>query len=182
MNDARNTNGQAYALTVLTPILDGHESRLARYLNALGTGPDSPLARVPGTHFARWVLIGDVVYEGDGQRRDHLAVGRLLFSSNFDGSPDPYIEALRIGLAGHADEIWGNCTGYPGSEDGAAFAAYLRAYQVESSLFFAAYGEQTVGEVKRNLAARRDLIKFALDAQGQSAVELKAAFRKALPG
>lgn len=182
MNDARNTSGQAYALTVLTPILEGRESRLARYLSAFGAGSASPLAGIPGTHFARWVVIGDVVYEGGGQRRDHLAVGRLLFSSNFDGPPEPYVEALRTGLASHADEIWGNCAGYPGSDDGAAFAAYLRAYQVESALFFAAYGDRTVLEVKQSLAARRGLIEFALNAQGLSPVELKSAFRGAFPG
>lgn len=64
MSGAYNISGQVYALTVLTPILDGHETELAEYLDTLPAGEQSPLARVPGTHFARWVIIGDVVYEG----------------------------------------------------------------------------------------------------------------------
>lgn len=102
-------------MTVLTPILDGRESSLARCLDSLGDGPSSPLSRVPGTHLARWVIIGDVVYEGAGQRRvDHLTQGRLLFSSNFDGGILPYLERLRAGLGDVADAIWGHCVGYPG--------------------------------------------------------------------
>ena len=169
--------GQAYGLILLTPI----RSRPRGGAGAL-PGParrwrtDSPLARVPGTHFARWVVIGDVVYEGRRQRRDHLKLGRLLFTSNFDGPVMPYLEALRTGLGEAADAIWDHCDGYPGSADPAAFAAYMRSHQIESALFFAAYGDRTVEEVKRSLAVRRDVIDFALSAQALGAAELKAAF------
>lgn len=178
MNDRRNTCGQAYALTVMTPILDGRESALAHYLSMLQTGPASPLANVAGTHFARWVVIGDVVYEGAGQSTDHLKRGRLLFTSNFDGPPEPYIELLRTGLGEVADAIWGHCGGYPGADNAGAFAAYMRSHQIESSLFFAAYGERSVEDVKRSLATRHMVIDFALRAQEMAATELQAAFRE----
>jgi hypothetical protein len=180
VNERRNISGQAYALTVLTPVRDGGESALARYLNGLDAGARSPLARVPGTHFARWAVVGDVVYEGQGAR-DHLSRARLLFTSNFDGPLDGYLEGLRTGLGAVADAVWEHCVGYPGHEEPAAFAAYLRTHQVESSLFFAAYGDRTVAEVKRSLAARRELIDFALRAQGLGAGALKAAFEGAFP-
>lgn len=179
MNDSRNTSGQAYGLTVLTPILAGHESRLARLLDGLQSGAASPLARVPGTHFARWVVIGDVVLEEPDQRRDHLTLPRLLFTSNFDGPVERYLEVLRTGLAEDADAIWGHCAGYPGRGDAAAFARYLRAHQIESALFFAAYGDRTVADVQRSLAVRRSVIDFALRAQGLGAAELQAAFQQA---
>ena len=54
---SRNVSGQAYALTVVTPILDGHVQELTEHLEALPEGPGSPLARVPGTHLARWVVM-----------------------------------------------------------------------------------------------------------------------------
>lgn len=180
MNDGRNTFGQAYGLTVLAPIVEQRESSLARLLDSLEGGAESPLARVTGTHFARWALIGDVVYEGSG-KRDHLSTGRLLFTSNFDGKVEPYIEALRTGLGPMADSIWGHCQGYPGSADPRAFFAYIRAHQVESSLFFAAYGERTVEEVKTSLQARHQVIDFAMRAQGMNASELKSAFEGAFP-
>lgn len=178
MNDRRNTCGQAYALTVMTPIREGRESALAHYLSTLEPGSASPLANVTGTHFARWVVIGDVVYEGGDQRPEHLKVGRLLFTSNFDGLPEPYLEKLRTGLGAVADQIWAHCSGYPGCADAGAFAAYMRSHQIESSLFFAAYGEHKVEDVKRSLATRRRVIDFAVRAQGLAAVELQAAFQE----
>ncbi len=178
MSDSSNTSGQAYSLTVLTPIAAESESKLVHTLDMLAPGAESPLAQVPSTHFARWVVISDVVYEGAPQRRDHLNLGRLLFTSNFDGELGAYLENLRIGLGAHADAIWCHCVGYPGSADADDFASYLRAHQVKSSLFFAAYGDRTVEQVKSGLAARRDLTEFAMTAQGMSATELQAAFRE----
>ena len=179
---SHNTSGQAYALTVLTPILEGRETALAAHLDALGQGDRSPLARVPGTHLGRWVVIGDVKYQGAGQRRrDHLSTPRLLFTSNFDGPLDPYLEALRTGLGDDADAIWGHCRGYPGHAETIPFARWLRAHQVDSALFFGAYGAHTVEQVHANLRARSDLIDFALHGQGLEPAELKARFQERFP-
>jgi hypothetical protein len=178
----RNVSGQAYSLTVITPIVNGRESHLVRYLDGLQSGHQSPLAGVRGTHFARWVVMDDVIYEGpDEGEREHLKHARLLFTSNFDGELDPYLEALRTGLSDSADTIWGNCIGYPGSGEARAFADYMRHHQIDSSLFFAAYGDRTVEEVKRSLALRIKLVEFALRAQGMPASELKAAFLQEFP-
>jgi hypothetical protein len=177
VSSAHNISGQAYSLTVITPIIDGHETELARYLDGLPTGDQSPLAGVRGTHFARWVVMDDVIYQGPKQGpREHLQHSRLLFTSNFDGELDPYLEALRTGLGDTADTIWGHCLGYPGRDDAHAFSRYLRHHQIDSSLFFAAYGDRTVDDVRRSLALRAKLVDFALRAQGLAAPELKAAF------
>jgi hypothetical protein len=177
---SRNVSGQAYALTVLTPIVDGQQQALTAHLESLGDGDASPLARVPGTHIARWVVIDDVKYQGAGQRRrDKLSAPRLLFSSNFDGDLDAYLEGLRTGMGDDADAIWGHCRGYPGHGDAGAFRDYMRNHQLEAALFFAAYGEQTVDDVHRNVAVRRRLIDFALEAQRLDAAALKARFEEA---
>jgi len=174
---SRNVSGQAYALTVLTPIKDGQIGPLTEHLDALGDGDASPLARVPGTHIARFVVIDDVKFQGHGQpHRDKLAAQRLLFSSNFDGDLDVYLEGLRTGMAADADAIWGHCRDYPGHGNSGTFRAYMRAYQLEAALFFAAYGDQNVGEVKANVAQRRRLIDFALEAQKLDAATLKSRF------
>jgi hypothetical protein len=183
VNESRNTCGGACALTVLAPIREGRESSLTHLLSTLAAGPASPLASVAGTHFARWVVIGDMVYEGTSQRRpDHLKAGRLLFTSNFDGPLGPYLEELRNGLGAVADEIWRHCAGYPGSADARAFAAYMRSHQIESSLFFAAYGGRTVSEVQRSLATRRQVIDFAVRSQLMAPAELQADFREMFGG
>jgi hypothetical protein len=177
---SRNVSGQAYALTVLAPIVEGHEAELAAQLDALGDGDASPLARVPGTHIARWVVIDDVIFQEGQRRRDRLPP-RLLFSSNFDGGLDAYLEGLRSGMAEDADAIWGHCRGYPGHRDGPAFAAWMRAHQLEAALFFAAYGGQTVDQVRANVAQRRALLDFALHAQDLDPTDLKARFMDTFP-
>jgi hypothetical protein len=174
---SHNVSGQAYALTVLTPILDGHAPELTAHLDALPEGDASPLARVPGTHLGRWVVIDQVKYQGHGQRHhDSLAAPRLLFTSNFDGDLDPYLERLRTGLGEDADAIWGHCRGYPGHQDRAGFGRWLRAHEIEAALFFAAYGSHTVEQVHANLDKRARLIEFALEAQGLEAEQLKSRF------
>ena len=174
---SRNVSGQAYALTVLTPIKDGQAAALIAHLDALGDGDASPLSRVPGTHIARWVVIDDVKSQGHGQRHhDKLSAQRLLFSSNFDGDLDVYLEGLRTGMAEDADAVWSHCRDYPGHGNAGAFRAYMRAYQLEAALFFAAYGDQTVGQVKANVAQRRRLIDFAMAGQTLDAETLKARF------
>jgi hypothetical protein len=179
---SRNVSGQAYALTVLTPILDGHAQALTEHLESLPEGPASPLARVPGTHLARWVVIDQLKYMGHGQRhRDALSESRLLFTSNFDGPLDPYLEALRTALGEDADAVWSHCRGYPGHHDRAGFAPWLRAHAIEAALFFAAYGGQTLEQVHSNLDKRARLIEFALGAQGLDPADLKARFEEAFP-
>jgi len=178
---SRNVSGQAYALSVLTPILDGHADDLRAHLEGLEEGAASPLARVPGTHIARWVVIDDVIYQGAGQRKRDTLTPRLLFSSNFDGELGAYLERLRTGMAGDADAIWSHCRGYPGHADGPAFAAWMHAHVLEAALFFAAYGGMTVDQVNSNLERRRRLLDLVLDGQGLPPADLKARFMEAFP-
>ncbi len=177
----RNRSGQAYGLTVLTPVLDDRGAALAAHLDTFGSVEASPLSRLAATHFARWVIIEDVVYQGGRQRRDALKASRLLFTTNFDGPLDAYLEAMRTDLADDADAVWGHCAGYPGRADPAAFAAYFRNHQVESALFFGAYGDQTVAQVREDLARRTKLIEFAMAAQGLPPAELQTRFQAEFP-
>jgi hypothetical protein len=176
-----NLSGQAYALTVITPVLAGHEGHLAGHLSALPTADASPLAAVPHTHFARWVLIDALVYARASQRRDQLQASRLLFTSNFDGALPAYLEGLRAHMGEQADAIWGHCAQYPGAANADGFVAYMRTHQVDTSLFFAAYGEQTVDQVKDNLDTQRRLVEFALRAQSSERARWREAFLAEFP-
>jgi len=178
---SRNVSGQAYALTVLAPIVPGRERELTAHLETLGEGDASPLARVPGTHIARWVVMDDVIFQGEGQRKRDRMSPRLLFSSNFDGDRDAYLEGLRTGMAEEGDAIWGHCQGYPGHGDGPAFAAWMRAHQLEAALFFAAYGGMTVDEVHANVERRRRLLDLVIAGQSLSPADLKTRFMDTFP-
>ena len=63
-----NTSGQAYALMVMTPVTPGQETAVRTALDALPTGEQSPLARMQTTHFARWLVLADLVYQGPPQK------------------------------------------------------------------------------------------------------------------
>jgi hypothetical protein len=180
VNRDPDRSGQAGALTVLTPIAPGAEPDLRAYLDGLRAGP-SPLARLAGTHFGRWVIVSDLVAE-DEREPDHLAGPHLLFTASFDGDPDPYLDALCDVLAAEAEEIWGRCAGAPRPAAGAPLKAYLRAHHHKTGFFVAAYPQATVAQVRSALAQRDEAIAFARDAQGMDPAQLQAAFRERLGG
>jgi hypothetical protein len=172
--------GQAGALTVLTPIAPGAEPALRAYLEGLRAGP-SPLARLPRTHFGRWVIVPDLVAE-DEREPDHLESPYLLFTASFDGPLDAYLDELCRVLADEAQEIWGRCAGAPSPPEGAALKAYLRAHHHRTGYFVAAYPQATVGEVRAALAQRDAVIAFARAAQELEPAALQAAFHEQLGG
>ena len=100
-----NTAGQATAFMALTPIRAGEEEALRAFLDGLPQ-KDSPLARLGGTHFARWVILPDWVNDPAQPRQDHLTSRYLIFTSNFDGPLGDYLDALCAVLAPEAREIW----------------------------------------------------------------------------
>ena len=118
MNTDPDRSGQAGALTVLTPIASGAEPALRAYLEGLRAGP-SPLARLPRTHFGRWVIVPELVHD-DERRPDRLAAPYVLFTASFDGPLDTYLDDLCDELAAEAHEIWGRCSGAPRPPAGAA--------------------------------------------------------------
>jgi hypothetical protein len=173
-------SGQARALTALTPIRPGRESELRALLRALPRGPDSPLARLERTHFARWVVIDRL--PPDPPRPDRLNAPYLLFTSNLDGDVESYLRELCERMPAEAHEIWSRCAGYPGVDDAAAFTRWLLAHHVPTSFFVAAYPQATVRDVRNGLAAREQLLRFVLRARDLDPAARLAAFRAEFPG
>jgi hypothetical protein len=171
-----NSSGQATAFMALTPIRSGEEAALRSYLEALPQD-GSPLARLAGTHFARWVILEDWVNDPSQPRPDHLGTNYLIFTSNFDGPLDPYLDELSATLAAEAREIWGRCIGCPPEATGPQLKAYLLHNQINTGFFVAAYPHATVPQVKAALAAREQLIEFAVRTQGMGPDDLLRAFK-----
>ena len=162
---------------MLTPILHGRERDVARYLDELSMpGRTSPLARVSGTHFARWVMV-DGFRRGAGQRFDDpLAQTYLLFTSNADGPLDRYLDVLCSELLEEARRTWGCCIGAPSPLTAVALKSYLQHNQLTTGLFFSAYPTMSVPEVRNSLDLRNRLIEFALAAEHLAPAELQRAF------
>lgn len=122
------------ALTVITPIIPEKLEILKQVLEGVQNNPSSSIARISTIHFARWVIIDDDT--------------RLLFTSNFDGSFEDYIQDFVREIPEGLDRIWGNCEGYPGSIPIDSFFDYINAHKFANNTFYAAYPHLTVPDVK----------------------------------
>jgi hypothetical protein len=159
-----NTAGQAYALTVLTPIRREAEAGLRALFDTFERAPTSPLAALGRTHFARWVIVEDFINDASQPTEDHLACPYLLFTATLDGELDSYLNGLCA--TDWAPQVWGACIGAPDPAAGAPLKAYLRHNQIDTGLFFSAYPDARVERVDRCLQWRQATIDFAAEAQG----------------
>lgn len=75
----------------------------------------------------------------------------LVFTSNYDGDLKGYIRMFSERIASEMDRIWSNCEGYPiaGAKDFERFWLYVRAHQIETNAFFAAYPELSTARVQQ---------------------------------
>ena len=170
-----NVDGQAYALMVLTPIAPGQEAELRAYLEGLDRDP-SPLARVPRTHFARWVIVCDWVNDPSQRKDDRLGCQFLVFTSNFDGPLDSYLDELCDGLAAESQQIWGRCIGCPPDATREQLKAYLLHNQIDTGFFYSAYPQAPLERVRRALRTRETMIALVLRAQAMEPADLQRAF------
>lgn len=172
---------QACALTVFTPIIPDRAGTLQEVLDSFPVGERSPVARPGRTHFARWVVIPELVFQGDGQRPDSLSSQYLLFTSSFDGPTRDYLDELRVLSRHEVDAVWNNCVGYPGSDDKQAFERYITHNHIPTQFFVTAYPHLPVAEVRKSLELRERLIQFACDTQGLDDAALQRAFLASFP-
>jgi hypothetical protein len=164
----------------MTPIVPDEEKALRKYLDGLRDRGPSPLAKLPRTHMGRFVIIEDFYNDPTWKQRkpEHLAMPYLVFTSNFDGDLDSYLDELSEKLAPEAKQIWGRCVGCPKNPKGTALKKYLKHNQIDTGLFFTAYGKTPVPKVKAALRQRDRLIVFARSHQDAEPEALQAAFVK----
>jgi hypothetical protein len=137
-----------YPLTAATPVVPERERELKEHLRGL-EAVRSPLADVPGTHFARFVWIPEALLDLGQPAPDRLDTPYLLFTSNHDGSQEDYLRAL----APIAEPIWGACRDYP--RDPAAFPRWLGSHTIDTRYFVIGFPPRSAAEVQRAAAQRR---------------------------
>jgi len=179
------TDRPPFGLTILSPIkpddstghkIGNHTRAIRRLLADLPTGPRSPLARVDTTHLARWVVVDALGDEGHPAAADQLKSAYLLFTTNIDGGPDAYLDALVQNIPDIVDGVWKHCIGYPGLNDREAFKKYIRRCQLKTTFFFPAYPQATLADVRRALALQRGFLDLFMANQGKSASEVQQRF------
>jgi hypothetical protein len=175
--------GQAYTYLALTATLPGRSQELREIVEAFPLGPESPFARVDRVHFARWVIVPQLVEVGPPPEvPDRLNNEYLLFSTDVDGDLEPFLEALRTEIPEVMDAVYSHCVAYPGTADRDGFHRYFRHNQIETTFPFSAYQGATLPEVREALELRQKLIDLAVKAQELDAAGLQEAYRQAFGG
>src|SRR5262249_7595272 len=94
------------------------------------------------THFARLVLL-------DGR-------SRLLFTSNYDGPEDAYLDQLRDALGIGLQKVFVHCEGCPDKEQfDARFGDYIRKHSYPTQTFYEAFPGRSVQEIAAGARARQ---------------------------
>jgi hypothetical protein len=177
-----NQSGQVYGLTILSPIIEDdrldicHAMELRWYLGHLARDHKSPFARISSTYLARLVVMDDVVYVGAPSCEEHLQSRYLVFETNFDGDLDTYLTRMVRETPEFVDNVWKHCVAYPGVSDIAAFIAYMKKCQVETTFFFADVNNRTVQHSLKALQTQSALAHFIQKHQGKPPAEMQREF------
>jgi hypothetical protein len=186
-----NKSGNAYALTLLCPIRRGTPeqcpdgmpeqtySALIRYeLQQLRVAEESPMSKVPNTYLSRLFVLDDVPYQGKPAYLEHLKSNYLVFSSNFYGELEDYLNGMWNGVNEELKAILRYCVGFERVTNAATFIDYIKACQVTTTFFFNGSSDDPLAEQLKSLYLKQEFSKFAFENQGKSPADLQAAFEQ----
>lgn len=188
-----NTSGNAYGLTTLCPIINGHsptssssgfkdseshDKEVRRLLQSLPTNEDSLFANTDNTYFARLFILNDVFFQqGNDFKRDQLKSKYLCFNSNFHGELEPYLIGMWNNNEKLVREIWQHCVAFDQVNQANDFVDYIKSCQVTTTLFFNGSNDKPVAEQLKALYVKQIFSEFVLTQQGKSATEIKQNFK-----
>jgi hypothetical protein len=185
-----NKSGNAYGLTTLIPIragvpehcpegMDGqtHSACLRHLLqDVVRVSVDSPMALVPNTYLSRFYILEDVYYQGSPTVLEHLKSHYLVFTANFHGDLEPWLDGMWKAIESDIRAILQFCYGFEKVHDSASFIDYIKKCQVETTFYFNGSTDEPVAEQLKNLYLKQEFSKFVYENQGKSAQEIQSAF------
>lgn len=127
-----------------------------------GKSRDNPFARTTRTHFARFFVLDDVIYNGrvsgnalwdrltgvdplDPQPVDRLTTPYLYFGADFDARSgadadrNAYLTALWDTMEPELTDIFRHCIGFDSVKSASDFCAYIAKCQIETTMPFNDY-------------------------------------------
>jgi hypothetical protein len=182
-----NKSGNAYALTVLCPIKLGTPGTpdgmsdltyadLIRFeLQKLRVNEESPMARVPNAYLSRLWVLDDLPYQGHPAVLEHLKSKYLVFSANFHGDLDAFLEGMCANLQPEMGAP--NLRRFQRVRQEFPFI-YIKKCQVTTTFFFNGSTDESLAEQLKSLYLKQELSTFAFENQGASASDLQAAFKR----
>ncbi len=128
-------------------------------------------------HYARWFIVDENTLPG-------LDRAHLVFTSNYDGNLEDYLDDFAKVDEGPLNLIFGHCIGWPGARPADGFIQYVKEHEHPALIFYANYPSATVGEVRRALEwknkTQRFIEKEVPKLLKSSSAKSAAALRKSL--
>lgn len=173
-----NIAGKAYGMNVITPVLPNRTWLTHAIFMAVRAIPEtlSGLLGLSLIHFARWVVIRRDQWPDLGQGPQKLKNDYVLFSSNFNGTWDQYIDAFSDGIPSGLDILWYCATRFPHSIPITPFKNYIRANQITTDYYYNATPGSAQRDIKCALRMRVALIALAEQHASLNAVEFAKAY------
>ena len=191
-----NQSGNAYGLTALIPIKNGslnNQSYASLARQVLQQWPSSersrvvdelsPMAKVPNTYLCRFYILNDVFYEGSPAKEEHLKSKYLVFSSNFHGSLETYLQGMWNYAQDEIQKLLCHCVAFERVKNANDFVDYIKGCQVDNALFFNGSTDDSLAEQLKSLYLKQAFSHFVFNHQtrvqqgSESAADLQKAFQ-----
>ena len=179
-----NVAGKAEIMNVITPMrpwltwIQRLGYMIGRAIPAFGL----PLRGLEFIHFARWVIVKRDQWPDLGQGKQKLGNDYLLFSSNFNGTWDQYLDAFSDGNPIGVDGAWSSSTQFPQSIPSTPFKDYVRANQIDANYYYNATPGAEQRDIKAALRVRRAIIALAKQHECLTPADFQKAYVTALCG
>lgn len=151
------------ALTVIVPVKPEEVEALREILTEIGEDIKGNqyvrFHNTPSTHFARWVILENRGLETDPE------FPRLLFTSNYDGTFENYMQELVEKVGSGMEQVWNKCQGYsPGIslQDPTRFAEFIQHHSLKSNAFYVGFRGATVKDILNSIEIR-EIVDQILD-------------------
>lgn len=167
-----NIAGKAYAMNVITP---------AKWYTVIANKLFFWFVQLPGgaaylkgllslslIHYARWAIISPKQFPhlDSKQPKETCKYHYMLFSSNFNGSWDQYVDSFHLAIPKGLNSFWFKNIGYPGSVPLQPFHKYINYNQIWTDHYYSAYPMAASNDVKAAKHLTEKLKKFNRDSQG----------------
>lgn len=175
--------GKAFPMTVITPVRRGWQRLGAKLIlfifHHLPLGVVKQLAFI---HFARWILVpGNALPRlSEEQPVEDWPYDLYIFTTNFNGSWDQYIDAFgRIhAVSKGLNMLWYTSAGFPGPWPMRLFKQYIRYFEQPQDLYYNAYPGAAVRDIDQAIALKPKLDAFLTDtAEEMSDAEFARRYR-----
>lgn len=164
-----NIAGKAYAMNVITPL-----SKWTAWIQkltfwalthikwSLVQNTLRGLQTLSLIHYARWVILRDDQFPHlhPSQPREKLKYHYMIFSTNFNGSWDQYVDSFSMAISTGLDLFWFKNIKYPCSVPIQPFHHYIKYNQVWTDHYYNAYPMAASNDIKGAQSLKEGVCDF----------------------